>query len=706
MGKLIKKGKQGPSKNYITRKKAIRKLQLTLNDFRRLCILKGIVPREPPSRKKANHGNSKATSFYYIKDINFLAHEPVLQKLRQHKTFMKKLTKALGRSEWGRAKGLEENRPVYKLDHIVKERYPTFIDAVRDIDDALCLVFLGANLTSHEYIPKEGLEDCARLAAEWQLFIMHTKALRKVFLSIKGIYYQAEVAGQTITWVVPYQFTQKIPIDVDWRVMLTFLEFYKTLLGFVFYKLYTDAALVYPPPLDIKKDEAAGGVDAYSLESAPDPNNAAYDGVTTAKKVSNARGRIISGKDVNKAIKALGAEEEIEAGPTHDTAEPLATATAITAPDDAALPSTEEFIAQPSSSKTPIDPKESNLVTLHTLSHLPTSQSTAANLFAPYTIYISRESPRHILEFIIRSFGGKVGWPATAGSGSPFDEDDESITHVVIDRPLVVGGEGVVVVGTGAVSDAKRRRKYVQPQWVVDSINAGKVLVEEPYGRGKILPPHLSPFNAEGEGAYDPLAALPHLEETLEEQAAADEDEMESINEEDGSEEDGDDDDEEEMEEDEEEDVVVEPSSTAKASREAAPPPPTPAPSQKITAPKPSKVDKKATKIQIDAKHAADEDAIRKAELEAERLGVEPAEFDDAVKKATLKSKKAQRQEAAAVGGTGASEENMAKMLLNNKKRKLYSRMKTVQARKGSEKQLLEQKKIALVKKQRKDARA
>lgn len=81
---------------------------------------------------------------------------------------------------------------------------------MRDIDDALCLVFLGANLTSHEYIPKEGLEDCARLAAEWQLFVMHTKALRKVFLSIKGIYYQAEVAGQTITWVVPYQFTQKV----------------------------------------------------------------------------------------------------------------------------------------------------------------------------------------------------------------------------------------------------------------------------------------------------------------------------------------------------------------------------------------------------------------------------------------------------------------------------------------------------------------
>ncbi|CAL8335259.1 unnamed protein product [Gadus morhua 'NCC'] len=33
----------------------------------------------------------------------------------------------------------------------------------------------------------------------------------EVFLSIKGIYYQAEVLGQTITWLVPYQFSHDHP---------------------------------------------------------------------------------------------------------------------------------------------------------------------------------------------------------------------------------------------------------------------------------------------------------------------------------------------------------------------------------------------------------------------------------------------------------------------------------------------------------------
>lgn len=89
-------------------------------------------------------------------------------------------------------------------------RYPTFVDALRDIDDALCLVTLFASLPSNPRLPASIIQSCARLSAEWQLYVMHTRALRKVFLSIKGIYYQAEVQGQTITWLVPFMFTQSV----------------------------------------------------------------------------------------------------------------------------------------------------------------------------------------------------------------------------------------------------------------------------------------------------------------------------------------------------------------------------------------------------------------------------------------------------------------------------------------------------------------
>lgn len=58
---------------------------------------------------------------------------------------------------------------------------------------------------------------------------------------------QAVVEGQEVTWLVPHSTGQVLPVDVDYRVMLTFLEFHQTLLQFVFFKLYHTLGLRYPP---------------------------------------------------------------------------------------------------------------------------------------------------------------------------------------------------------------------------------------------------------------------------------------------------------------------------------------------------------------------------------------------------------------------------------------------------------------------------
>ncbi|KAE9410922.1 hypothetical protein BT96DRAFT_870725 [Gymnopus androsaceus JB14] len=614
MGRLRQKGKAGAAKAYVTRSAAIKKLQCSLADFRRLCILKGIFPREPKSRKRANKGSSAPTSFYYAKDIAYLAHEPVLRKLREHKAFAKKLSRALGRGEWSSAKSLEENKPVYKLDHIIKERYPTFIDAVRDIDDALCMIFLFASLPSNPRIPPSLIENCSRLAAEWQLYVMRSNSLRKAFLSIKGVYYQAEVMDQTVTWLIPYQFTQTIPIDVDVRVMLTFLELYQTLLGFVFFKLYTDAGLVYPPSLDAKKDESAAGVGSYLLQEVsqqPDKPKA------PKVKVVEVEGRQVSGKDVYKTIKNLASSSSDSNSMDVDVP---------TAENDS-VEIEEDFVMQPSKSDAQT---ASSLPTLQSLEALP--QSINTSLFAPYTFWLSRETSRPIFEFLVRSFGGRIGWPSSSGGGSPFDESDDSITHVIIDRPVIEQAQE-----TDEQRERRLKRKYVQPQWVVDSINAGKIILEAPYAQGQTLPPHLSPFG-EYVGAYDP-AAIANEEAAAEEEEESEEEDVEI------------------------EDVEAEDAEALKAIATAA---------------------------------TEDAAALRAAELAAEAAGIDPSAFEKEVSKSRRQSKKASS------GGVDEAETDMNKMMMSNKQKKLYEKVKYSQNKRNTERSKLEEKKKSLEKQKRK----
>merc|ERR1712029_452441 len=75
--------------------------------------------------------------------------------------------------------------------------------------------------------------------------------LRKVFCSIKGYYFQAEIKGQTVTWVIPHSFGFVQPAEVDMRLMSIFVEFYTCVLGFVNYRLFHSLNLAYPPKLSM-----------------------------------------------------------------------------------------------------------------------------------------------------------------------------------------------------------------------------------------------------------------------------------------------------------------------------------------------------------------------------------------------------------------------------------------------------------------------
>ncbi|KAH7406168.1 Pescadillo N-terminus-domain-containing protein [Phaeosphaeria sp. MPI-PUGE-AT-0046c] len=489
-GRSKKKGTSGAAKNYITRTRAVKKLQISLPDFRRLCIFKGIYPREPRNKKKVSRGSTAQTTFYYTKDIQYLLHEPLLAKFREHKSVAKKIGRALGRGEAGDAARLEKNlMPKVKLDHIIKERYPTFVDALRDLDDALSMLFLFANLPSSDHIPAKTIALCQRLTREFEHYVITSHALRKSFLSIKGIYYQATIQGQDILWLVPYRFVQRTGGDIDFRIMGTFVEFYTTLLGFVNYRLYTSVGLVYPPKFNAKSDEQGGELAAFQLEGKANASNGASnsddDDVEINPEAQAMADRIAAMQDGDEEDKEIemkeAADEDEEEQNTEgiDKFEP-------TAPDADILP-------QPQA-----------------------SSAEAASLFAPCTFYLAREVPRASLEFILKAFGCKrVGWDSILGDGAFLtNESDPAITHQIVDRPPLASGAAEAEDGGAAAPQVqwprstKPGRTYVQPQWVWDCINQGKLLRPDLYAPGAELPPHLSPWVKPKKGEYDPNLPL------------------------------------------------------------------------------------------------------------------------------------------------------------------------------------------------------
>ncbi|XP_037050589.1 pescadillo homolog [Bradysia coprophila] len=379
----LKKYESGEGSQYISRRQALRKLQLSLNDFRRLCILKGIYPREPKHRRRAQRGSSDIKILYHSKDIKFLLHEPIVWTLRDYKIFNRRTNRDRAVRDFRNLKRRLDAFPDLKLDHIVKERYPTFIDAIKDLDDCLTLLFLFSTFPSLKFVPREQSAMCRRLTIEFLHAMIASKSLRKVFISIKGYYFQADIKGQKVTWIVPhyYPFQPQSKSDVDFKVMSIFVEFYTIMLGFVNFRLYHSLNLTYPPqfPKQIGQDDNADLSNEHEF--------------------------------VSERIAALN----IDLLKTDPTAQ-----------DEEEEELDIDLLASDADSEK-----------IKKLKQEAVEVKKLKTLFKGLKFFINREVPREPLVLIIRSFGGKVSWDKGLFAGATFDETDETITHQIVDRPQV-----------------------------------------------------------------------------------------------------------------------------------------------------------------------------------------------------------------------------------------------------------------------------
>ena len=473
-GKEQKRGHRGIATHYTTRTKAIKKLQLSLNDFRRLCVLKGIYPRVPPGKSPQHKGKSK--TYYHVKDVSFLAHEPLLEKFRELKVFLNRVKRADGRGQRGEVDRLWSERPTYSLDHLVRERYPSFGDAVRDLDDALCTIYLFAALPAQRSVKANETELCLRLTREWEALMVHTHSVKKVFVSIKGIYYQCEVYGERTTWLVPHRFSQEMPRDVDFKLMGTFVEFYTTMMKFVLFKLYHMRGLQYPPKFDQTLENDGAHLAAVALRSEASGNRVALTGAEAGAPTALNGSKGTNAKESGMHNSASAGESSEQKGNKNSSVrEKLESVVANAVMEDG-----EENDEEAKGGVYGVtgDSTTGGAGTEDTSHHL---------LFSGLSFFASREVPRESLELCILSLGGRLGW---AGEGSPYAEDNQSITHHIVDRPTV--------------KQSFDTREYIQPQWVYDCMNSNFLIPVKRYAVGSTLPPHLSPFVNDNDEGYIP----------------------------------------------------------------------------------------------------------------------------------------------------------------------------------------------------------
>lgn len=342
---------------------------------------------------------------------------------------------------------------------------------------------------------------------------------------------ERQTSGQAIPvrWVAPHNFTQHVPQGVDFRVMLTFFEFYETLLGFVLYKLYGDLGVRYPLPTVAAAagngGDGGGVVDSVAtlhptlggrattvlaanlsaLQRALDQasrGNSAAEAVKDALQSEDAAAAVeveVSKEDkkaakaskkkqkqlmksIDEALKGVeqdgdASDEGSDGDEDNDNENDEGDEAPIAAPLREALDAIDDSEVR----------SEENA---HGIITDPDAQKRHA-LFRGLTFFLSREVPRGYLELIVLSYGGKVGWE---GKDSPVAAEDGSVTHHVVDRPQLLA----------SYAKLPKSREYIQPQWILDCANFNFILPIQRYGVGAALPPHLSPWVDDGEEGYVP----------------------------------------------------------------------------------------------------------------------------------------------------------------------------------------------------------
>lgn len=479
--KKIKKKKEG---KYLTKKHILRKLFLNEEEFRKLCIFKGIYPKdfkEIPLKYRKKFYKHKV--FYTRNDFLKLSHEKIINDFRKIKIYLKKYKKCkLTLEDFTRSKNIVANFPVYKLEHIIKERYPILSYAVDHLDDALsCIIAYSQLPSNHKYgIKNNMVKTCEMLKDHFHYYVYKTNRIKKAFISVKGYYLQAEILKKKVTWIIPHIFTPYLDTSIDFKLISDFIEYYIALLKFVLFKLYKLDNMLYPPKQDndLKNEKLAHL--SYDKDYSTNENNIDINMNQELQSKCN----VNTNEDLNtcqektkeKNHKSDNNPHEHTTNIDNNNFNNIHLQYNCDLNKNEGKNLTNNIIHKNS---------EADNGHVHPDDHIDIDEhNKLKELFKNHIFYIHNDMPFDVLSIIILSCGGKISWNSRI---SPIHYDDNNITHEIYEKD-----KNTIHLNN---PENEYKRIHIQPQYIFDCLNEKNILPCSDYLTEKEnLPVHLSPF--------------------------------------------------------------------------------------------------------------------------------------------------------------------------------------------------------------------
>lgn len=175
---------------FVSRKKAIEKLNLTEKRFDKLTVIIGIYP----VIKKDRNCYDKSEDWYYkIDDIKRIFYSEAYHTSNQNLKIQSKRDKFMKMQQLERAaKLLDEETDFVGL---VKQKYESLSHSIDDIGNTLRNLYL---------IDMLAIDNVNSELKRFEEFIAQRGLLNKAFMSKKGIYFGFTIQNIIVCWLVPY----------------------------------------------------------------------------------------------------------------------------------------------------------------------------------------------------------------------------------------------------------------------------------------------------------------------------------------------------------------------------------------------------------------------------------------------------------------------------------------------------------------------